>query len=281
MNEKIHEHTKVFNYSNKKIYYHYWSHIDNSKPDTIIFLGTFQIGKIPKWVTKAAPPGVVVVQGLPHWESHPSAQDLKDFSINYSETALKSILSTYKISSVNIIAQSQAVPGAIVAALNNFSSINNISLMAPLGFTSQIFGKTMKERINKLRLRSLYTLFQLSQSPFYDLRNAYICLMLLKAVLSESKIGASDKKYATGLSYDMLEKTRLLADKLWKKGKLLTIFLGEKDKIFPPIEIIESLKTIDTKHIKTVIIPNLSHSSLAIRGSSKILNQIIITTRGK
>ena len=280
MKDKIQRYTNIFNYGHKKIYYHYWSHIDSSTPDTIIFLGTFQIGKIPKWVAEAAPPGVVVVQGLPHWESHPSARDLKDFSIIYTETVLKNILSMYNLSSANIIAHSQAVPGIIAVGLKNLDCINNLSLMAPLGFTSSIFGNSMKERIATLRLRSFYTLFQFTQSPFYDIRNTYVTLMLLKALLSEKEIGASNKKYAMGLSYNLLEEVSELANKLWNKGKTLTIFLGEKDKIFPPKEVIESLRAAKINHIKTVIIPKLSHSSLAIRGGSEVLKQMVSLTRG-
>jgi len=44
-----------FTYRNKQIPFSFWVNPGYTQPDTIIFLGTGQIKRIPYWVAKAAP----------------------------------------------------------------------------------------------------------------------------------------------------------------------------------------------------------------------------------
>lgn len=279
MKDAVQVHTGLFHYNNKNIPFHFWIRANSQASDTIIFLGTAQVERIPKWVAQSAPPGVVVVDGLPHWEAYPSARDLKEFSITYTLVAFKAVLATFNISSANLIASSQAAPGVICASKQMLDHVRNIGLITPLGFTAAVFGKSLKDRMSKLRLRAFHSLFQFSQSLFHDPRNVYIHFILLRALFLESVWGASDRKYAMGLSHDIIEDARYVSDKLSRKGNSITIFLGEKDRIFPPHEILGALKASGIKHIRTVMLPKVSHSSLAIRGNKEVLAQIVKTVR--
>lgn len=279
MRNVVQKHTATFLYNKEQIRFNFWTQKDTVTPDTIIFLGTAQVGKIPKWVAEAVPVGVVVVDGLPHWKAHPSGQDLKEFTINYTRTAFKAVFDTFNITSANIIASSQAVPGVIWVARESLNKVRNIGLISPLGFTSEVFGESMEARIKKLKLRALKSLFQYSQSFLHDQRNIYIHFILLRAILQETEWGASDRKYAAGLAYNLIEDTRIIVEKLESRGNYLTIILGEKDKVFPPHEVLASLKAANLEKVRTVISPNLSHSSLAVRANRNALVEIISMLR--
>lgn len=63
---RIAQHFGTFEYASKKISFNYWSNLqDGQPPDTIIFLGTGQTGRIARWAAQAAPSGVVVVLPMP------------------------------------------------------------------------------------------------------------------------------------------------------------------------------------------------------------------------
>jgi hypothetical protein len=279
MQGSIQKYTGIFFYKNKQIQFHFWKQADSLTPDIIIFLGTAQTGKIPKWVAEAAPAGVIVVDGLPHWEADPNGLDLKDFSIKYTQSAFKAVFDKFNISTINVIASSQAVPGVIWVTRQILPKIRNIGLISPLGYTPDIFGNSPKSRINKLRIRALKSIFQYSQSAFHDLRNIYIHFILLRALFLEKTWDSSDKKYAAGLTSNLLKDSNVIAEELWRRDNILTIFLGKKDKVFPTEEVLSSLKASNSKHIRTFIFPNMAHSSLAIRGNRKILVEIIKTVR--
>jgi hypothetical protein len=279
MQSRVQKFTGAFFYKKKQIKFHFWKKGNSISPDTIIFLGTAQVGKIPKWVAQSSPDGVVIVEGIHHWEADPSGQDLKDFTINYTKSAFNAIFDIFKIQKINVVASSQGVPGVIWVSKQIVHKVRNIGLIGPLGYTPAVFGNSSNSRIKKLRMRALKSFLQFSQTVFHDPRNIYINFILLKALLLEKEWKAADRKYAAGLTSDLIEDTRLIAEKLSHRGNSFTIFLGEKDKVFPPEEVLSSLKKSGIKHIHTVIFPDMSHSSLAIRGNRKYLIEIINMVR--
>lgn len=273
---RVKRHCSAFQYADKTISFNYWSRAQNGKnPDTIVFLGTGQSGRIAQWAAQMAPLGVIVVEGAPHWHADPSAEDLYDFMYAYTLAAFRAALNEFLISSVHLVAQSQAAPG-VVRLGNNFPhQVNNIVLLAPLGFAATIFGNTPEARARTLMRRAGRTFFQLSQSPFYDPRNFYIGFMILRAIILESERGASKRKYGTGLSYDMREDCRMFVERQAKRGKIVILLLGDKDRIFMPQEIRPLVEAANIKGLKIHVLPGISHLSLAVRGGKKVLKAAV------
>lgn len=274
------KHTATFWYGSQEIKFNFWASSGKSTPiDVVIFLGTGQVGRMPRWVAQAAPPGVAVVDGLPHWMAHPSARDLTEFSREYASAAFKAVLNTFDVVSMHVVTISQAAPSAIWMAQYMPDNVRNIALVAPLGFNKGAFGDTEQTRLKELKKRALATILQPAQSPLRDPRNLVILLQLLQTRLSESTWGASDKKYAVGLNSDILELTRLVARKREHTGKLLMIFLGEDDKIFPPHEILDTLKKAKLEQIRVEVLHGLTHASFAIRSNKPALTDIVSKVR--
>jgi pimeloyl-ACP methyl ester carboxylesterase len=268
----VRQHVRTFQYSGKSITFQFWSHLhEGTAPDTIIFLGTGQSGRIAQWAAKASPSGIVVVEGAPHWQAHPSAHDLYDFMYAYTLTAFRAVLNEFSIASAHLVAHSQAAPGVVGLGTTYPDEVRNIALIAPLGFAATIFGNTPEARVRTFMRRATRTLFQLSQSPLYDPRNMYAGFMILRAILKESERGASKRKYATGLAYDMREDCRSLVELQTKKGETVTLLLGDKDKMFTVKEIRSLIKAADIKDLHIHILPGVSHLSLGVRGGRKVV----------
>ncbi len=279
-NQRATRHMGVFEYDHKKISFYFWSDVDNAGTvDTIIFMGSAQNGKIPKWVAQAAPAGTVVVDGMPHWHPRPTAEDLGRFTQEYSVAAFKAVLQWFGLSSANIIGLSQATVGLVWLANILPALVRNVGIVAPLGLTAAALGKTPELRLKELKKRTLRTYMQFSQTPLHDPRILYMQLMLLRAILSETEKGATNKKYALGLSYDLLEDCRAVAAERHARGFSCTVFLAEKDKIFPPHEVQASLKRANVSHISTVVLPAISHPSLVSRSNRRALVRIVNDVR--
>lgn len=278
----LQRHTSVFRYGQKEIFFRFWSHASskNIPTDTVIFLGSGQSGRIAKWAAGNAPAGTIVVEGLPHKEADRSACDLKEFTHDYTSTAFLAVLKMFGISSANIIAESQAAPGVVWAALDHLDQVGNIVLIAPLGLTAHILGDSPKARLRELKKRAFLSAMQFAQSPFYDSRNLYIGLLMIHAVLFDARWNTSGQKYAVGASHDLREDCRKLATQLANKGHELTFIVGERDKMFPAREVSASIEEAGVKHAITVSL-KISHTSLAVRYGKQILNLAIQTVRQK
>jgi len=280
MKETIQRYRAIFHYKGRKIPFQYWTHTSQQTPiDTIIFLGSGQIGNIPKWVAAAAPSGVVVADGLPHWEAEPSAKDIKEFAEEYTQVVFNIILENFKLKHVHVIAISQAAPGVITLATKAFSKVKSIGLVTPLGFTRNAFGESEEARIKELKRRVFRTALQPRQSPLYSPRNLYVFFVLMRARLSEIEQGASDRKYAAGLSHSLLEESRHLLEQQRTKKARLIVFLGENDIIFPVSEVNTALKVSGLSDIEVVVLPEMSHTSFVGRRDKTSLNRIVTTIR--
>jgi pimeloyl-ACP methyl ester carboxylesterase len=270
----------TFRYGKKEIHFYFWSHTTDKVEavDTVILLGSGQSGRIAKWVAGNAPVGTAVVEGLPHKKADRSAHDLKAFARQYTNTAFLAALRAFNISTANLVAESQAAPGAIWTALDHFDKIKNVALIAPLGLTAHILGNSPPERLNELKKRAFISATQFAQSPLYDPRNFCLSFLVLHALLFDARWKVSGQKYAVGASHDLREECRKLARRLHERGNGLTLILGKRDKIFPPSEVMSVLQESKITHVNSVILKT-SHASLAIRDGRQILDRAIQAVR--
>jgi len=276
--KEVRRHHDYFYYGDKSVGYSFWSNtVDNQKPDVVIFLGAGQTGAIVRMAAQRAGAGVVVIGGVPHWHAKPGT-DIEDFTKLYFENAYQKILSTYKTTKMHVLAESQAAPAAIFL-ISRLKETGNLGLIHPLGFSVQAFGSTAEARLKTFRRRILRTLFQYPQSFLYDPRNFLISLILFRAMLREASLASLNEKYAIGISYDSTKDLQEAIQVTRKRGNTISFILGEKDKMFPPKEILKSLGLFDISHVNINIIPSVSHSSLATRGSKKVLTTALQAVR--
>jgi hypothetical protein len=277
--KRVKQHKGHFLYQEKTIEYSFWSDIsDGQKPDVVIFLGAGQTGAIVRMVAERAGTGVVVIGGVPHWHARSDAQDIADFTIAYFESAYRSVLTTFGCASMHILAESQAAPVAIILA-GKLKEVKNLGLIRPLGFSVQAFGNIPETRLKTFRRRILRTSLQYPQSFLYDPRNLVVGLILIRAMLREASLSSLNEKYAVGVSYDSLQD---LEQAVWARhnaGHTINFILGKKDKMFPPDEIMVVLKSLRIPYINITVVPSVSHSSLATRGSRKVLSMALEAIR--
>jgi pimeloyl-ACP methyl ester carboxylesterase len=216
---------------------------------------------------------------MPHWHPRPTEEDLGRFTREYSIAAFKAVLEYFGLTSINVIGLSQATVGVVWLARTLPTLIRSVGIVAPLGLTSAALGVTQEVRLKELKKRTIHTYLQFSQTPLHDPRILYMQFVLLRAILSEKEKGATNKKYALGLSYDLLEDCRAASIERHKRGFKFKVFVAEKDKIFPPHEVQASLQKAKVKHISTILLPSISHPSLAARNNRNALIQIINNIR--
>lgn len=278
--KSIKKHIGLFSYNGNKIRYSFWSNIEkNSVPDVVIFLGAGSVGTVPRMVAKRAGTGVVVVDGVPHWHADQSGAGIAEFSRSYFLSAYQTILDTFNVASLHIIGESQAAPAPVFLSIASPKSVRNIALIRPLGFTASTFGDSPDARMKSFRKRLLRTYLQLPQSFLHDPRNLLVGLTVIRAMLSEPTIDSLNQKYAAGMSYDLLKECQLAAKLQRDKDNTFTLILSEKDKIFPPGEIIATLESSKIEGIDIVTIPRDTHSSLAVRGSKRALSTALKKVR--
>lgn len=276
--QQARKYTRTFEYDGRTIEFHCWNiEATDRTPDTIVFLGAGQVGRIPRWVALSAGPGVVVVEGLPHWEAHPSGHDTAEFAALYAKSAFLEIQKIFGITRIHLIAESQAAPASVLMALAHSDYVENIVLVRPLGFSAKAFGQTEQERLKVFGRRAFRTILQLMRHP----RNVAIGIIMLRAMLRESSFRAFISKYAKGISYDALQDyVRLLAVQK-QKGHTTTLLLGEKDWLFPPREVLSAFSDIGLEEASVVVVPKTGHASFATPSSGVILQQALALVRQK
>ena len=278
--KSIKKHSGLFSYDGTEIPYSYWSNIrGGGVPDTVIFLGAGAVGAVPHMVAERAGAGVVVVDGVPHWQADQSGANIDEFSRSYFSSAYQTILDDFGLTSLHIIGESQAARAPVFLSISSPKSVRNIVLIRPLGFTVNTFGDTPDARMKSFRKRILQTYLQLPQSFVHDPRNLLVILTVIRAMLSEPTIASLNRKYAAGISYDLLRECKLAAKLQRDAGNTFTLILGEKDKMFPPKEIIAALESFKIDGIDIVTIPGDTHSSLAVRASERALRTALEKVR--
>lgn len=272
------QYSRSFRYGDKEIAFNFWlATKDGLPPDTIIFLGAGQVGSIPRWVARSAGSGVIVVDGLPHWESHPSGHDTAQFAIAYVQSAFEVIQKEFGLRELNVIAESQAALATVILARTVPDMIRNVVLARPVGFSVRAFGATDQERLRVFRRRILQTAFQLIHHP----RNLAIAMIMLRAMLREPSLTALNKKYAVGISYDLSQDYKQVAESQKRKGHSLVILLGDRDRLFPSSEILAAFKALQLDDTSIRIVPKTGHASFATPSSRALLGLAIDIVREK
>lgn len=276
----IQKHHGLFRYRNKGIPFVYWSNTDgDTPPDTIIFLGAGQIDRAPRWTAEFAGPGVIVVEALPHWHVHADEWDAREVCLTYQVAVLQEVLHKFQLHSVHIIAESQGGAVSIVLAQKLSRKIRSLVLIKPLGFNTSALGSSKTQRLRAFKRRLLINHLQYTQSLLHDLRNIHLKLNILRIILREPSWKMLNQKYADGVSYDVLPECREVATMFHRLGKPFVILLGEKDKLFPPDEVLAAIRGAGIKYVKTEVIPKASHASLAVRACKPILARALAIGR--
>lgn len=265
ISSKIFETFFTYNYSEKNIEYSIWT--NNTKIENVVFLGTVQIGKMPRWVCEHCPPNTAVVQGAPHWIAKSDGSDIPEFMYEFTKTAFESILGNYSVQKVNVIADSQAVPGVI--ELFNLSKyqkrLNKLVLLQPLGLNTFAYFGSDKARINIFKKRILANARYQIKPLMIDRKLRYNHYLLSKKV-SFKDIAAS-AQYNSGLKHDATPSLK----RLLTLNNDVQIVCAANDKIFPPNEIMINLRknniNLTIKTVKTV-----PHSPLGTNYGYRLLD---------
>jgi hypothetical protein len=269
--KRLTRHRGYFLYKGKAVEYWFWSNtVDEQTPDVVIFLGAGQTGAIARMVARRAGPGVVVVGGVPHWHASPDAEDIADFTVAYFESAYQKVLATFNSPSMHILAESQAAPVALILA-GKLKEVQNLALIRPLGFSVQAFGDTLNARLKTFKKRILQTALQYPQSFLYDPRNVVVNLIQIRAMLREASLASLSNKYAAGISYDSANDLKRAVQARHRTDNTITVILGQKDKMFPPEEVMATIKKLHIPYLNIITLPAISHSPLATRGSRQAL----------
>lgn len=258
----------VYEYDGKRISYKVWLSSDSSTIDTVIFLGTVQVGKLAQWVAESSPPRTAVIQGAPHWFAKEDGSDIASYMLNYTKNSLDSLATDFELHGMNIIADSQAVPGVIqLFAQDNYKPYaKNIVLLQPLGFNADSFAGTDDQKIDTLKNRTIKNAYYQLADLLLDSRLRYNHRLLSKTVsFRDPKARA---QYTSGLKYNSLPDLKDLVRTI----ENITIICGEKDKLFMANEIKNNLRQADIS-IEVVVVKNIPHSPLATRRGLVLLNK--------
>ncbi len=264
----MHSKTYSYSYNSDTIPYTVWFSEDSKIIETIVFLGTVQIDSLPQWVVESCPPRTAVVQGAPHWFAKSDGSDIPTYMFNYTKEAFNGILADSKFKNLNIIADSQAVPGVVrlFSQTSYTHLIGYVVLLQPLGFNHSSFTGSDKQRLAIFRKRIIenarYQLIDLIK----DRRLRYNHKLLSKMV----KFGdpKARSQYSSGLAHDALPDLRRLVN----YNKRVMILCGDKDKIFPPREIQDNLAKA-LVDVQVIIVKGIPHSPLATQKGLTLLRK--------
>lgn len=255
-------------YNDKKIVYNIWFSDDSHTIETVIFLGTVQIGRLPEWVAEACPPRTAIVEGAPHWHAKDDGSDILEYMRNYTEQAFKGLIGARGVSRLHVITDSQAAPGAILLFLEDKYRryMKDLVLLQPLGLTKNIFVGNEKQRAELFKKRILMNGYHQLIPLLFDSKLRYNHSLLRRTVsFKDSKAIA---QYSSGLAYDALPSLK----KLYEFNPNITVICGEKDKIFPPNEVRASLKSTGVP-IDVVVVSGAPHPPLATKLGMRMLNK--------
>lgn len=247
-------------------------------PDTIVFLGVGQSGRIPKWLARHLPPQVIIVEGIPYWHADSSEQDLEIFTTDFVCNTLSFIQNTFKTQTYNVIGHSQAAYGAVLLSLKRPQSIQNVGLLFPLGLNVRHLGKDGSERWQSLKKRTLRSMIQWEQTPFHDATNIYAGYRLLAAIRADKALFKD--KFIVGVSYDLLPDVKRLTEQLQLAGRDLVIGLAGNDKLFAAHEIRDTLQEVDPVNLTILELSSATHGSIAKKSHRTFIQEFVSTVRG-
>lgn len=249
-----------------------WLSPHTTRIDTLLMLGTVQVGKLAEWVATACPPGAIVVEGAPHWLAKADGSNIPQFMAEYSRQSLQFVLQAYKPKNLHVIAESQAVPGTLMT-LRDASCrkhVSSITLLQPLGFNTAAFGQTDAQRIQTFKRRISQNMRHQIRALLSDSRLRYNHRQLLRTV--DVKSAEALAQYASGLSYNAIPDLQYMHN----KHVPVRIVCGHNDTIFRPAEIQNTI-TQNNIAITIAAIPGIPHSPLATRLGMSLLRAALAT----
>nr|HPR09765.1 hypothetical protein [Candidatus Saccharibacteria bacterium] len=256
----------TYQYDGQAIPCSLWVTSKSVRLTTVVFLGTVQIGELPRWVAEHCPPNTAVLQGAPHWLAKADGSDILAFMREYTVQALNHIIQNYQVKQFNIIAESQAVPGIIqVFARKKFTPYPRaLVLVQPLGLNYSTFAGTKEQRVQAFFRRVMRNgRYQLADL-LLDKRLRYSHRQLSRLV--DFRTSIAREQYGSGLAHSSLPELA----KLQSLCKNLWIVSGSNDKIFPPTEIKTQLKEVGLS-VPVRVIEGVPHSPLATRKGRRLL----------
>lgn len=144
-------------YNDQQIPYSIWFSDRSSTIETVVFLGTVQVGKLPGWVAEKCPPKTAIIQGAPHWYAKPDGSDIPTYMFEYSVASFRALLSVRDVKPSVVIADSQAAPGTILLFGRSEHSpyMKSLALVQPLGLTEHIYRGSDQYRFGLFKQRVL------------------------------------------------------------------------------------------------------------------------------
>lgn len=257
--------TSSYLYDGKEIKVYYWLDPD-AAIHTVLYLGTVQVHLLAKWVAEFCTPGTVVVEGAEHWHAKPDGSDIPDFMFQYGFEAFKTIRAAYGFSRVHLIAESQAVPGAIKLCLDqrHRKFVTRMTLLQPLGLNTKAFGSDDTVRIKTFRRRIAANIRYQLKALIADSRLRHNHRQLIKTI--DLKSPMAQAQYASGIAYDATpDLVQLL-----QSYDAVRIICGGQDRIFRADEIISNLYTHNLA-VTISVIPGVPHSPLATQLGLKLV----------
>lgn len=257
----------TYHYASKDVSIVAWQSPGTEHVRAVVLLGTVQIGKLAEWVAAACPAGTVVIEGAPHWQASADGSDIPEFMAEYSRQSLCHVLETYHPDRLHIIAESQAVPGMLMAVIDKRyrKHIAKLTLLQPLGFNAAGFGQTDTTRIRTFKRRIAQNMRHQIRSLITDSRLRYNHRQLLQII--DMKSSEALAQYDSGLRYDALpDLQRVCAMHI-----PIHVICGGKDMLFRPAEI-QSAFALSHTAVPVMTIPGVPHSPLATRHGIQLLH---------
>ncbi len=233
---------------------------------TVVFLGSLQVGQLAAWAADWCPEGTIIVQGAPHWIADTNGSDIATYVHSFTVSALDEILTQYAITKVRIIAESQAVP----CVLTIFSQppysmyVNQITLLQPLGLNPQAYSGTAVKRLAIFQRRILRNAVYQLAALVRDRRLRHNHHFLSKTIdLRDARIRAH---YANGLACNALPNLKRVVDRTIP----VSIICGDHDMLFPRSEIAAACAPI-APEVTIRSVKGVPHSPLGTRHGHRLL----------
>lgn len=260
----MNRHDFRFDYDDKAADYTMWVQGDVAAIQTIILLGTVQIGHLPRWVAESCPPGTAVVQGAPHWLAADDGHDIPDRAVRFTADAVDNVLRLSSATKLAVVAESQAVPGIIELACRTMEHFRAFVFVQPLGFTTEVYAPAGTGNVRLLKQRLRQNGRQQLGAILTDSRVRYSYHVLRTVVEPDSPVAAAH--YGVGLAHDAIPGLKHIVDADCE----VSIVCGAKDKIFPPSEVLASLKKNDIA-VPVTVVSGVAHTSMATHSGRKLL----------
>ncbi len=263
----VHENILEYTYADKIIRYSLWHAGPRDRIDTVVFLGTVQIGRLPKWVVEYCPPGTVVVQGAPHWHAKDDGSDIPTYMFDFTRGAFQAIIDTFPIKTVDVIADSQAAPAVLqLFCQEAFTQhLHKLALLQPLGFNHSSFAGSTAQGIAEFKKRIIKNAVHQVPALLTDKRLRHNHRLLTKKVrFSDEKTRA---QYGSGLAHDATPSLK----QLLASNKNVRIFCGENDEIFPAGELKTMIQDRGSD-VDVSVVKGAPHSPLGTNHGRRLLD---------